>query len=742
MNDETAWKPILFEPSQAEELAQLQSSGEVRAVQDAIGDQLLGLMEARNPRLRELPSRERLPLLEAEVAKHLDGKSMDEYGAWVFYPWSGELVHLLPEEEYLEVRLNRNLNKITAAERARLRDFTIGIVGLSVGNAVALTLAQEGVGGHLKLADFDILELGNMNRIRAGSHQLGLKKTVLAARQIYEINPWMNISLFHDGVTADNVDEFLGADPALDVLVDECDSIEIKYLLRERARDRKLPVVMEASDRGILDIERFDLEPERPLFHGLAPEMDTSRVEELSTEEKVYYVMGICGAHNLSDRMGASLLDVERSVVTWPQLASDVVLGGASVTIALRHLALGQPLPSGRRILDIESRLNELQVLDANEEVKPEASSQVPEVELEPLTRELLEEAILAPSGANNQPWHFYVDGDEIWLTLHPERSRDTLDRDGIATLAGIGASLESLRVAAAHREHHLVEELFPVEGDPTIIARVKVLPGFKEDPAELQRLHAQLRARHKNRRVAPSAPLTDEEAASLQRSVDMDGARLSLLRTSGDLERLGAVVGEGDRLRMLNDTLGEALMQELVFKPNDEVEVGISADTCELSELQQVILPFLSRPAVRANLRKVGGGERLAESSQEALASSSAIGLLSLEDEDPTTIMRGGQAMQRLWLEAHALGLSFQPVGSLPYMARFLSDGEDGIYDEDEALRLKELFGEFWSFFPEDTGRLPLMLFRLHRAPAAEARSGRLPLGRCVTLGRPIEMS
>jgi molybdopterin/thiamine biosynthesis adenylyltransferase/nitroreductase len=738
---EAVWRPIIFEPSQVEELSKLRSGGEVRTVHDTLRDQLLGLMEARNPRLRELPAAERLPLFEAEMAAHLGGGTLDEYGVWVFYPWSGELVHLLPEEEYLEVRLNRNLNKITAAERARLANFSVGVVGLSVGNAVALTLAQEGVGGHLKLADFDILELGNMNRIRAGVHQLGLKKTVLAARQILEFNPWMNISLFHDGVNADNMDEFLVGDHALDVLVDECDSIEIKYLLRERARALGLPVVMEASDRGILDIERFDLEPDRPLFHGIAPSMDTSRVEELTTEEKVYYVMGICGPHNLSDRMGASLLEVERSIVTWPQLASDVVLGGASVTIALRHLALGHPLPSGRRILDIESRLNEREDLDPAEEEAPDLSPEVPELELEPLIRELLEEAILAPSGANNQPWHFYVDGYELWLTKHPERSQDTLDRDGIAMLAGIGASLESLRAAAAHREHHLEEELFPVEGASAIVVRVKVLPGFKEDPTELQRLHAQLRARHTNRRVAPSAPLTDEEAAAMLRSVNMDGARLSLLRTPEALDQLGAVVGESDRLRMLNDTLGEALMQELIFKPHDEVEVGISADTCELSALQQVILPFLSRPAVRANLRKVGGGERLTESSREALASSSAACLLSLEDEDPATIVRGGQAMQRVWLEAHALGLSFQPMGSLPYMARFLSD-DDGIYDKDEALRLKALDGQFWSYFPEDKGRLPLMLFRLHRAQPAEARSGRLSLERCVTSGRPIELS
>ena len=91
-----------------------------------------------------------------------------------------------------------------------------------MGNAVALSLALEGIGGHLRLADFDHLELTNMNRLRAGCHELGLPKTVLAARQIAEIDPWLQVTLFNEGIRRDNVDEFFSAEPALDVLVEEC----------------------------------------------------------------------------------------------------------------------------------------------------------------------------------------------------------------------------------------------------------------------------------------------------------------------------------------------------------------------------------------------------------------------------------------------------------------------------------------------------------------------------------------
>ena len=43
----------------------------------------------------------------------------------------------------------------------------------------------------------------------------------------------------------------------------------MKLLVREMARERRIPVLMETSDRGVLDVERFDLEPDRPIFHGL-----------------------------------------------------------------------------------------------------------------------------------------------------------------------------------------------------------------------------------------------------------------------------------------------------------------------------------------------------------------------------------------------------------------------------------------------------------------------------------------
>src|SRR3954470_24461107 len=113
----------------------------------------------------------------------------------------------------------------------------VGIVGLSVGQSVAVTMAMERSCGELRLADFDRLELTNLNRLRAGVHELGLPKVILAARQIAEIDPFLPVRCFPEGITAHNLDRSLLEDGPLSLLVEECDSMDIKVLCRERARE-------------------------------------------------------------------------------------------------------------------------------------------------------------------------------------------------------------------------------------------------------------------------------------------------------------------------------------------------------------------------------------------------------------------------------------------------------------------------------------------------------------------------
>jgi molybdopterin/thiamine biosynthesis adenylyltransferase len=178
--------------------------------------------------------------------------------------WERKLARILDREEYFEVVTNRNRDKITLEEQRLLRGKCVGVMGLSVGGEAAVTLAQEHLCGHIVLADFDRLDLSNLNRLQGGFDDLGVEKAVLVARRIARIDPYLEVTVFHEGVIEENAEEFLRG---LDLLVEECDHLPMKHAIRERAREVGLNVVFAGDERGFLSIEPYRDHPELS-FHG------------------------------------------------------------------------------------------------------------------------------------------------------------------------------------------------------------------------------------------------------------------------------------------------------------------------------------------------------------------------------------------------------------------------------------------------------------------------------------------
>ncbi|MGV3637007.1 MAG: ThiF family adenylyltransferase, partial [Flavobacteriales bacterium] len=324
--DRASYRPVVLRPQEEKDLrtlAELLASG--IEVHDGLEQQLKELVRAKEPQRQFSPEE-----LNAAVHAHLAGQDMLMYGVWVHYPWNGRLVHLLDEAEFALVRTDRNRNKITREEQRLLADKRVGVIGLSVGQSVSLTLALERSFGEFRLADFDTLELNNLNRIRSGVHEMGNLKVVNTAREIAELDPFLKVTIFPEGLTLANMDRFFTEGGTLDLLIEECDSVDIKILARQKARALRIPVVMDMSDRGCMDVERFDLEPERPLMHGWIDHLDLEAAgRPMTNEEKIPYMLPIVGTETLSTRMKASMIEMGETISTWPQLASSVTLGGA-----------------------------------------------------------------------------------------------------------------------------------------------------------------------------------------------------------------------------------------------------------------------------------------------------------------------------------------------------------------------------------------------------------------------------
>jgi RimJ/RimL family protein N-acetyltransferase len=347
--DVASWRPLLVSAADEGAVAGLLESDRVWSVYDRLRDQLEELVQCREPG-RERTAEE----LDAAVAAICGDVGYQRHGTWVFYPWSGRLVRVLPRAEFRQVRADRNRDKISREAQEVLRGKTVGIVGLSVGNSAALTCAMEGVGGRFVLADFDVLGLSNLNRLRASVADLGVPKTVLCARQMLEIDPYLEIELISAGLTGQTMQEFF-AGPAgrLDLVVEECDTPWVKLAVRERARAMGIPVLMDTNDRGMLDIERFDLECGRPLLHGRLGTLTADDLLGLDRGQLIQAIVAMVDADGLSPAMTDALTKVGTTLSSWPQLASDVMLGGALVTDTARRILSGELVPSGRYYVDL-----------------------------------------------------------------------------------------------------------------------------------------------------------------------------------------------------------------------------------------------------------------------------------------------------------------------------------------------------------------------------------------------------
>lgn len=340
----------ISDKNEEQQLTQLIEGNPQLVIIDEIESQLKELLKLKHPD-KQLTSAE----LHSLVNKHVGNITYDQYGVWVYYPWRNTLVHLLDEKEFVEVRTNRNQYKITPEEEEILATKKIGIIGLSVGKAIALTMAMERICGEIVLADFDVIELSNLNRIQTGVHHFNTKKTVVAAREIAEIDPYLKVTCYHEGLTESNLNDFFTKDKKLDACIEVCDGLEVKILARQKAKLLGIPVVMTTSDRGMTDVERFDLNPNRPIFHGLINEVEFGDLKKLkSNSQKVPIVQAILEFNNISNRLKSSMNEIGKTITTWPQLGSCVVSGGGIVCNVVRRILLDENIRSGRYYVDID----------------------------------------------------------------------------------------------------------------------------------------------------------------------------------------------------------------------------------------------------------------------------------------------------------------------------------------------------------------------------------------------------
>lgn len=145
-----------------------------------------------------------------------------------------------------EEAFSRNIGLLTEAEQQKLRECTIAIPGMGgVGGIHFISLVRQGF-ERFKIADIDAYEMKNMNRqFGARMDTVGRKKIEVMREEALKINPNCQIELYEQGVTPENIDQFLAG---VDLAVDAIDIFEVETyrMFFNAAHEKRIPVIFAA----------------------------------------------------------------------------------------------------------------------------------------------------------------------------------------------------------------------------------------------------------------------------------------------------------------------------------------------------------------------------------------------------------------------------------------------------------------------------------------------------------------
>jgi adenylyltransferase/sulfurtransferase len=175
---------------------------------------------------------------------------------------------MLSDDELLRYSRQILLKQIDIDGQLRLKNSRVLIVGLGgLGSPVALYLAAAGV-GELHLADFDTLDLTNLQRqIAHDSASVGLHKVDSAMARLAALNPLVRLLPHRVAMDADSLG---AAVAAVDLVLDCTDNFGVREAINAACVAAKKPLVSGAAIRLEGQISVFDPRNDAsPCYHCL-----------------------------------------------------------------------------------------------------------------------------------------------------------------------------------------------------------------------------------------------------------------------------------------------------------------------------------------------------------------------------------------------------------------------------------------------------------------------------------------
>jgi hypothetical protein len=184
--------------------------------------------------------------------------------------------------------------------------------------------------------------------------------------------------------------------------------------------------------------------------------------------------------------------------------------------------------------------------------------------------------------------------------------------------------------------------------------------------------------------------------------------------------------MGDADQIRFENKMiLGELIKGlRLTQKEVKESKDGLDIKTLETGPMGGLLFRLISDWNRLRLLNFVGMSYVFNLYARMQMFSSSACGLVTAPDHQPANYIRGGEALEKIWLEITNQKLCVQPMTSLPIFAYNLQLNLGRYFEKAQRQKVQDLINEFFELFGIKENIGLIMLFRIGRANQPSVRA------------------
>ena len=180
------------------------------------------------------------------------------------------------DQELLRYSKQIMLPQIDIEGQQKINDSTMLIIGMGgLGSPTALYLAAAGV-GHIVIADFDQVELSNLQRqIIHSTSDIGDDKVNSAKTKLLDLNPNITVTVANEIMHSDNLASLT---KDVDIVLDGTDNFESRFEINKACVECHKPLISAAVIRFEGQISVFKgYEVDQPCYQCLYSEQGDSR---------------------------------------------------------------------------------------------------------------------------------------------------------------------------------------------------------------------------------------------------------------------------------------------------------------------------------------------------------------------------------------------------------------------------------------------------------------------------------